>query len=469
LGWRGSRYNPRCRFRTRSHATNGIYFTMIEQIEEKKTWLDGFTEFEHSAAAGGRSWLADSRRRAIQRFEEMGFPTTRQEEWRFTNVSPIARTPFKLAVHGRNGLTVADLSNYTFGEADCTQLVFVDGHFSRHLTTLGSLSQGLRLTNLATAVETDRDLVEPHLARYASTGENPFTALNTAFMADGAFLYVPPGTVLKNIIHLLFISTRRTEATVSHPRNLLVIGNGGCATIVESYVGPERGVYFTNAVTELALGVNSVVDHYKLQRESTEAFHVGRLQVLQQQDSSFSSHSLSLGGALVRNDVNVVLDAKGSGCALNGLYVTRGKQHVDNHTSIDHARPNCSSRQLYKGILDGSSTGVFNGRILVRQDAQKTNARQTNKNLLLSEEALANSTPQLEIFADDVKCTHGATIGRLDEEGLFYLRSRGIDEASARTLLTYAFATEILSAVKVKPIQCQIDLVLLTLLSGLRG
>jgi Fe-S cluster assembly protein SufD len=382
-------------------------------------------------------------------------------------VSPIARTAFRLPNPGCNGLTVSDLSNYTFGEVETQQLVFVDGRYCEHLSTVKPMPKAMRVTSLAAAMKADRDLVESHLARYAGPDGDAFTALNTAFIADGAFVYLPPGTSLKALIHLLFISTRRAEPTVSYPRNLIVIGNDCQATIVENYIALDKGTYFTNCLTEIAAGSRSVVDHYRLQRESKEAYHVGRLHVRQQRDSSFSSHSLSFGGALVRNDVNVVLDDEGAECNLSGLHVTRGKQHIDNHTSIDHAKPHCSSRELYKGILDDSATGVFHGRIIVRKDAQKTNAKQTNKNLLLSEEALVDTMPQLEIYADDVKCTHGATIGQLDEEGLFYLRSRGLDEPAARMLLTYAFATEILSAVKVKPIQCQIDLFLLTLLSRL--
>jgi Fe-S cluster assembly protein SufD len=252
---------------------------------------------------------------------------------------------------------------------------------------------------------------------------------------------------------------------VSHPRNLVVLGAGSQAIVVESYVGLNQGQYFTNAVSEIVAGSDCVLDHTKLQRESDRAFHVATLQFHQDRNSNVTSHSISLGGSLVRNDLNLVLDAEGCQALLNGLYLTKGTQHIDNHTRIDHAKPHCESRELYKGILDDRSTGVFNGKILVRQNAQKTNAKQTNKNLLLSEEALVNTTPQLEIFADDVKCTHGATIGRLNEDELFYMRSRGIGEESARTLLTYAFASDILGAMKLKPIQCQIDLVLLNRLA----
>jgi Fe-S cluster assembly protein SufD len=442
---------------------------MADGFEGKNHYLASFAEFENGQAAKAHPWLGAVRRDAIARFDELGFPNTRREEWKYTSVAPIARTPFKSAEPGCNGLTVADISNYTFSEGECTQLVFVDGQYCEHLSTLKPLPRGVRVKSLLAALQADRGLVEPHLARYAACQGNAFTALNTAFMADGAFVHLPSGAALRDIVHLLFVATHRVSPTVSHPRNLIVTGAGSRVTVVESYVGLEKGVYFTNAVTEIVAGDNSVVDHYRLQRESNNAYHIGSMQVVQQRNSSFSSHSLSLGGALVRNDFNVVLDAEGSECVLNGLHVTKGGQHIDNHTTIDHARPHCSSRELYKGILDDHSTAVFNGKIIVRKDAQKTNARQSNRNLLLSDGALVNTTPQLEIFADDVKCTHGATIGQLDGEALFYLRSRGIDESSARTLLTYAFATEILSAVKVKPIQCQIDLVLLTRLSRLQN
>jgi len=438
---------------------------MIDVTAESDSYISGFSEFEKSAAGKSNPWLDGIRRSAIGRFTELGFPSTRLEEWRHTSVNPIARVPFRLAEGKQNGLTAADLASYTFGEMDCCQLVFLNGRYSPGLSSPRSLPRGVRVKNLAAALAADRELVEPHLARHARYDQSAFTALNTAFIADGAFLYLPPGTILKEMIHLLFLSAGGDEPAVSHPRNLIVLGNGSQATVVESYIGLGPGQYFTNAVTEIAAGSDSVLDHYKLQRESANAFHVATIQAHQDRNSSLFSHSISLGGSLVRNDINVVLDNEGCQASLNGLYVTQGKQHIDNHTRIDHARPHCESRELYKGILNDKSTGVFNGKIIVRKDAQKTNAKQTNKNLLLSEEALVNTAPQLEIFADDVKCTHGATIGRLNEDELFYMRSRGIGEESARMLLTYAFASDILGAMKVKPIQCQIDLVLLNRLT----
>jgi len=431
---------------------------MIDTMEGRDSYLASFARFEESAT-GSKSWLRSLRNAAIARFSELGFPTTRNEEWRHTSVAPITRIPFRPARKQANGFTAADLSRYTFGREECAQLVFVNGHFSDELSSLSSLPRGVRVKSLAAATDTDRSLIEPHLARHAGFDTDAFTALNTAFMTDGAFIHIPPAVVLDRILHMVFISTAQKEPSVSYPRNLVVVGNGSQASIVESYFSLEPGVYFTNVVTEIVAGNSSVVDFYKIQRENEEAFHMDTVHVVQERDSSFSSHSISLGGSIV------LLNGEGADCTLNGLYVTKGRQHVDNHTTIDHARAHCSSRELYKGILDDRSTAAFNGGILVRQDAQKTNAKQTNKNLLLSREALVNTKPELKIFADDVKCTHGATIGQLDEEAMFYLRSRGIDQASARVLLTYAFATDLLATMRIKPLQCQIDLVLLTRLS----
>lgn len=428
-------------------------------------YISSFPKFEKNIASGDVAWLSQIRNNAISQFEQNGFPTARDEEWRYTSVSPIAKIPFRLLGECCDGLAAADITNFSFSESECAQLVFVDGHYCTTFSCVRGLTEGARVMNLTEALREEPDLVQAHLARQTASNQNAFATLNSAFMADGAFVYIPPGRIGKSFIHLLFLSTGRAEPTVSFPRNLIIVGSGSRATIVENYAGTGKGLYFTNAVTEIVLEGGGILDHYKLQRESEDAYHIASMNVLQGRDSNFTAHSLSLGGLLVRNDVYVTLNDQGGNCILNGLYVANGRQHVDNHTSIDHAKPHCSSQELYKGILDGKSSGVFTGKIKVRKDAQKTIAKQTNKNLLLSESALINTKPQLEIFADDVKCTHGATIGRLDDEALFYLRSRGIEESSARTLLTYAFATEFLGEVQIKPIQCQLDLVLLSMLS----
>jgi Fe-S cluster assembly protein SufD len=340
--------------------------------------------------------------------------------------------------------------------------------------------------SLAAAWGTDPASIELHLARHASYHDHAFVALNSAFMKDGAFVYVPKGKVVERPIHLLFVSTRPAStglsagpstglrtgfdsaqdrpgtAVVSHPRNLIVADDGSQAMIVESYVGVGTNVYLTNVVTEIVGGKNAVIDYYKLQRENEEAFHIATVQAHLDRSSNFSSHSIDLGGALVRNDLNATLDGEGIECTLDGLYMVTGRQHVDNHTRIDHVKPHCSSRELYKGLLDGKSRGVFNGKIYVHKAAQKTDAKQTNKNLLLSEGATINTKPQLEIYADDVKCTHGSTIGQLDQDAVFYLRSRGLDLATARNLLTYAFASEMVGRIKVEPVRAQIENLLVT-------
>jgi Fe-S cluster assembly protein SufD len=278
--------------------------------------------------------------------------------------------------------------------------------------------------------------------------ERPFAALNTAFVRDGAFVRVARGTVVERPLHLVFVSSAAAGPVVSYPRNLVLAGAGSQLAVVESYVGLEREVYFTDAVTEIALEDGAVVEHVKLQAESDKAFYFATLQARQARASQLVSHSFSLGGALVRNDLDTVFVEEGGECALNGLYLAAGRQHVDNHTAIDHARPHCTSRELYKGVLAGRARAVFNGKIVVRPDAQKTNARQTNRNLVLSDDTSVNSKPQLEIFANDVKCAHGATVGQVDKEALFYLRSRGLAAEVARDLLVYAFASELLDEIR---------------------
>ncbi|MBZ5499205.1 MAG: Fe-S cluster assembly protein SufD [Acidobacteriia bacterium] len=442
---------------------------MIEIKGELNAYLSDFARFEKAAAGKSYPWLVAIRKEAAGCFAESGFPTTRDEEWRHTNVAEIAGASFKLSRPGTNGITAGKLGNFIFSDIDCSNLVFVNGFYSPDLSTPGALPKGVRTGSLAAVLQSEPKKVEPYLARHASCRKNAFVALNTAFMLDGGFIYLPPETILKKIIHLLFVSTSEAQATVSHPRNLVVVGGGSQVSVVESYIGPQGGVYFTNAVTEIIAGDGAAVAHYKLQRESDDAYHVASLHVLQEENADVSSHSISMGGSLTRNDITAVMNGEGGELSLNGLYVTRGRQHVDNHTGIDHAKPHCNSREMYKGILDDQSSGVFNGKILVRPNAQKTNAKQTNKNLLLSQDALVNTTPQLEIFADDVKCTHGATIGRLSDEALFYLRSRGIGEEAARALLTYAFASDIIATVKIKPLQCQLDLALLARMSRVEG
>jgi Fe-S cluster assembly protein SufD len=317
------------------------------------------------------------------------------------------------------------------------------------------------LGSLSEALAHDGTFLEENLAVHANSDSNAFLALNTAFLADAVVLDIPRGIVVDVPIHILHVSQSGAEPTVSHPRFIARFGAHSQSTVIESYIGDKGAVYFTNAATELIVADSAVVDHYKVQRESLNAFHVATTQVVAGPSTAFTSHSLTFGGHFVRNDINAMLVGERSETTLNGLYLGSGNQLVDNHTSIDHAVPNCASHEIYKGILSGRARGVFNGKIYVHQDAQKTDAKQTNKTLLLSDEAQINTKPQLEIFADDVRCTHGATIGQLDDEGLFYLRSRGIGKKQAQSILVYAFASDIVSRIKVEPVRAQLDRVLL--------
>ncbi|MFY9826325.1 MAG: Fe-S cluster assembly protein SufD [Thermoanaerobaculia bacterium] len=393
------------------------------------------------------------RRAGLERFAALGFPTTRQEEWRLTNVAPIAQGSFHRSQGDPNAIAPEQIAPYDFPAA--ARLVFVDGRFSSRLSATTALPAGTVATSLAAALASTPGLVEPWLGQLASFEQQPFVALNTAFLGDGAFVHVPRGAT-SGLIHVLFLSSSEDgRATVSYPRNLFVAGENSQLTVVETYAG--TGAYFNCPVTELVAGANSVVDHYKVQRESREAFHVATFQVQGERSSVPRSHSISLGGGLVRNDVNAVLAGEGIDCILNGLYLVDGRQHVDNHMRVEHAKPHCSSHELYKGVLDGKGRAVFNGLIHVHPGAQKTDAKQSNRNLLVSREAVANSNPQLEIYADDVKCTHGSTVGQLDEDAVFYLRSRGIGEEAARSLLTWAFASDIVERIQVEPVRKDLE------------
>jgi Fe-S cluster assembly protein SufD len=437
---------------------NGEQILVTENADKNTEVLTQWTGISTDTPAGP-AWLYPLRREAGSRFVQIGFPDRHNEEWRFTPITPLIETPFVAAAHD----APADdrgISEFLFPDLEGYQIVFVNGVFQPGLSTIGTES-GLHISNLAHDINAEAALIEPHLGRYAAFDSQPFVALNTAAISDGAFIHVARNTNVELPIHLLYFSTSGETPTASHPRTLIIAEESSSVTIVESYAGETNAIYLTNAVTEIVVGANANIDHYKLQRESGNAFHVATLQVQHDRDSVFSTHAINLGSRIARNDSNAVLAASGIECTLNGLYMGRGNQLIDNHTYIDHAMPHCASHEVYKGILDGKARGVFNGKILVRQDAQKTDAKQTNKTLLLSDDAQINTKPQLEIYADDVKCTHGATVGQLSAEALFYLRARGIPLAEARSLLTYAFAADIVGRIKVEPVRHQLDLALL--------
>jgi Fe-S cluster assembly protein SufD len=356
------------------------------------------------------------------------------------------------------GVKSTDVASFSFGQKDWHQLVFINGVFDPALSSTGGLKAKVRVESLATAIESGAGSVEQNLGRIAAFEQHAFTALNTAFIADGAFIELANDAVVEEPIHLVFVSGGEG---VSHPRNLIVAGQHSRATVIESYVSLRESSYFTNAVTEIVVGEGAHLDHYKLQRENESAFHVGTVQAREARDSQLHSFSFAVGGALARTNIYTSLDGDAATCTLNGLYLTDGTQHIDNQTSIEHIAPNCPSHEVYKGVLDNRSHGVFNGKVYVHPEAQKTDGKQSNNNLLLSPNARVDTKPQLEIFADDVKCTHGATVGRLDELAMFYLNSRGIGAETARTLLTYAFAADVLATIELEPLKAELEKIVL--------
>ena len=425
-----------------------------EELTGAARFAADFDTFLRELPASEPAAVTALRRMAIERFATLGFPTLRQEAWRQTNVAPIAQGSF---VRPEGPEPAVDMSRLEpLAEGAAARLVFVNGRLSSRLSSLGELPAGVIVASLAEALEKAPEKVEPWLGQHARFDDHPFVALNTAFLRDGALVWVPRGVIVEKPIHLIFVSTAQgPDPIVTFPRNLFVTGENSQVTLVETYAGD--GAYFTCPVTELVAGPASVVDHYKLQLESREAFHMATFQIEAERSCTPSSHSISIGGALVRNDVNAVLDGEGIDCILNGLYLAEGRQVIDNHMRVEHAKPHCASHELYKGVLDGAARSVFNGLIHVHPGAQKTDAKQSNRNLLLSGSAIANSNPQLEIFADDVKCTHGSTVGQLDEDAIFYLRSRGIGVEAARSLLTYAFASDIVERIKVEPVRRDLE------------
>ena len=428
---------------------------MIAADEQIGTYLGLFSELQKRAPGHDVRWLRDLREGAFARFCDVGFPTTHDEDWRFTNVSAISRSTFELA--SDESISEAQVAPFRIANSAC-QLVFVNGHFSPRLSKVSNAAAGVTVSTIAGQIARDPSVLEAHLGRYLNIQRDSFSALNTAFFEDGAFVHIRRGTVLHNPICLLFISTANDKPQMSHPRNLIVAENETQATVVEDYVslGGETPA-FCNTATELFAGDNAVVSHYMIEREHQQAFNISTLRLQQGRSANVSSHSLLLGGGLVRNNVHPVLAGEGSECLINGLFIGSGQQHLDNYMLVEHASPHCASRQFYNGILDDKAHGVFHGRIIVHKDAQKTDAKQTNRNLLLSDDARIDTKPQLEIYADDVKCTHGATIGQIEENALFYLRSRGIDEISARKLLLLAFAGECLERMAANPARDHVE------------
>ena len=428
---------------------------MMKLSDQNSKWYQSrFESFEQDLNGEKTTSVHAIRRNAMNRFIELGFPTARQEEWRFTNILPITKIEFQPIVrYELNGVTKNDIQPYVVDHA--LHMVFIDGMFSPELSDIGSYPAGMKAESVKEMLKKHPETIQPYINTVAE--ENAFTMLNTAFLWDGAFISVPRGAVLEYPIQLLFIATHRGQVYSTQPRNLIVAGMNSQFQVIETYAGLNQNIYLTNTVSEIVLHDNSIVEHDKFQSDSVNAYHIGTTHVQLGKASRYTSNVISIGGSIARNNLTARFTAEGAECVLNGLSLASGTQVVDNHTVIDHAMPHCNSHELYKSILDGASRGVFNGKVFVRRDAQKTDAKQTNKTLLLSDDATMNTKPQLEIFADDVKCTHGATIGQLDDEQIFYLRSRGIGLDAARDILTSAFAGDVINRVTVEPFRRHVE------------
>ncbi len=416
--------------------------TVIAAHPNQENYLGEFFLRESELPGGER--LRAMRRAAIEKFAALGFPTTKNEDWKYTNLAPLLRANYERAPEIPAASAAHALARASLTEAACARLVFLNG---RYAPELSAPPKGVRAGSLRDAFDDAR------LAAYADYDASALAALNTALFEDGAFVEIGAGVALAEPLEIVFASSAAERPAVTYPRALIVAGPDSQAAIIETYAGLGAGEYFTNAVTELIAGDGAVIEHYKLQTEAAGALHWGLLRVEQGASSNFTSHNVALGGALARNEIAVRLAGEGAECTLNGLYLAAGAQHIDNYTTLDHAQPHTTSHELYKGILDGNSQAVFHGRIIVRPEAQKTDAIQRNKNLLLSKDAVINTKPQLEIYADDVRCTHGATVGQVDADAVFYLRSRGIPFEEARNLLTYAFTADLVDAVKLEAVR----------------
>ena len=391
------------------------------------------------------------RQQALERFDKLGFPTIRHEEWKYSNVKNLVNQAFEF--NAVTNFSAKDLEEMSIPNLEGNILYFINGIYNTELSTIVSPDSELQILTFAEAAKTQSELVEQYFNKYSDYQDNAFTALNTAFAQNGVFVHVPDNKVVAQPVILRFISDARTLNVASQPRNLIVVGKCSEVQIAEAYRSFGDNASFTNAVTEFIVGEESNVHYYKIQNESDKSYHIGTTSVLQAGKSVFTANTVTANGGFVRNNLNIKIDGEYAEANMFGLYIPNGKQHIDNHTAVDHAKPNSNSNELYKGILKGKSTGVFNGKIFVRQDAQKTNAFQSCKNVLLSEDASMNTKPQLEIWADDVKCSHGTTTGQLNDDALFYMQARGISKDSARALLTLAFAQDVIDKFEIVAIK----------------
>lgn len=432
-------------------------------VNKKESSYQAAFQLLQSTANTSPGWLRRLRESAMDRFDQLGFPSVKEEEWKYTNVAPISKIDFEINTGSpteiQDTLEARDVLPLGYVEARTSQLVFHNGRLRSDLSSLSGLAEGVVAIDLIDAIadENHGELIREHLARHADYNANGFTAMNTAFLSSGAFVLIPKGVAVESPLHLLFIADPSKANVAAFPRVLILAEENSQATVIESYVNLSEGSYLTNAVVEIVLKDGARLEHYKIQREGNEAFHIATTSADLGTNSSYNTTTINFGAELCRHDVQVLMGHEGAECWVDGLYVTGDGQHTDTHSVIDHQKPHGTSHQLYKGILDGKSRAVFNGKVFVRHDAQKTDAMQTNKNLLLSNEARVDTKPQLEILADDVKCAHGAAVGQIDPDELFYLETRGIHTSLAKNLLTYGFAEEVIGKIKIDSIRAQLD------------
>ncbi|NNJ52377.1 MAG: Fe-S cluster assembly protein SufD [Ignavibacteriaceae bacterium] len=429
---------------------------MEKTIDIKDWYISNFGEFEKRLNGGKEKFIHEKRKAALSNFSKLQFPSTKDEEWKYTSIAPLLKHNFVPSIE-KQSVSNDLIKSKLFDEMEHSLIVFINGRYSSEHSDLLNLPEGVVVGSIANEIKNINKTVQKHFGKYADHKDHIFTALSTAYTEDGAFICVPEGKIVEEPIHIIFITTAGDKKILTQPRNLFIAEKNSQVTIIEHYVSNEESVYFTNAVTEIVAEENAVVDHIKLQEESKKSFHIARMEVDQERNSNFSSHSISTGGDLTRNEFNARFNDEGGECTLNGLFMIDGTQLFDAHTLMDHAKPHCNSHEHYKGILDEKSRGVFNGKVIVRQDAQKTNAFQQNNNILLSNEALVNTKPQLEIFADDVKCSHGATIGQMDDDAKFYLKSRGIGEEASKGILLHAFASDVVTSIKIDSVRNYIE------------
>ena len=419
-----------------------------KQLTSLESYTAAFDSLEHDRSTTQASWVQELRKSAFAKFNELGFPTARRgnEEWKYTDIRPLAQRAFQPAAQAI-AVDSAQLLPYNLGNDQWHVAVFVDGKFNAQLSSLSSLPSDVTVESIASVLSGSGSVAEKHVAQHATYDDNAFVALNTAFLQDGAFIHLDNGAVLEEPIHLLFITTSHNEEIDVYPRVLILTGRDASASIVESHVGLSNGVYLSNAVTEIVVGAGASLRYYKMQRHSDKAYHVTNTEAVLARDSYFSSINIDLGGGLVRNNLNARMTEEGASTLLNGLYMATGTQHVDNQVIIEHIKGDTTANELYKGILDGKSRSVFHGSIIVREDAKGVNAYQVDKNLLLSEEAEAYTKPAFWVYTDDVRCGHGAACGQIDDEAMFYLRSRGMDETTARNFVIHGFVAEVIDSI----------------------